>query len=192
VVRVLAEEAGNLESIGQRTLPQQYLRGVQAIVRRLERVPHHFTRCFRGRQWPGELDLKVLQHWTGDDLTEWLSACADAAVLAQEDGGASPTTSCAGVLADLGDAASAICTETAEAVETVYGDVPEQAEILAYHWAQAGNDERLAYFATRAGDLAMQNGAHRRAVGHYTDTVEALSRLSRDRKIASANLSTRW
>ncbi len=68
--------------------------------------------------------------------------------------------------------------QVAEAYENLYSDrLDEFASLLAHHFAQAGNDEKLVEYAIRAGDRAHRLSAIPEAEAHYADALEALSRL---------------
>src|SRR5919202_249990 len=68
--------------------------------------------------------------------------------------------------------------EVADAYEQLYVDhLDEFATLLAHHFAQAGNDEKLVEYAIRAGDNARRLGADPEAESHYTEALEALLRL---------------
>lgn len=66
----------------------------------------------------------------------------------------------------------------AEAIELAFPDrVEDQAHLLAYHCAQAGDDERTLYFATIAADAAARVYANTEAEKLYADAIAAARRL---------------
>lgn len=50
---------------------------------------------------------------------------------------------------------------------------PENYEVLAYHYAQAGNDEQALKFYTQAGDRARKVFANEEAIRFYTQALES-------------------
>lgn len=187
VVRVLAEEAGSLQMIGQMTLPDHvFAGGMQRIVhRRLSRIPEAYYPLLQQASVLGrQLDLAVLEQLaskdTSFDLADWLSACADAAVLdvLEDRWRFAHDKLREGVLKAISEESSrALHEEAAKAIERVYPNDPEQVVILAYHWAAAKNDEKYHHYAALAGDQAMLQGANNQAVTYYTRALEALARL---------------
>ncbi|MBI5670576.1 MAG: protein kinase [Chloroflexi bacterium] len=171
VVRVLAEEAGQLDRIGMATLPMHVFEGGvrQIIQRRLTRVPPAARPLLRIAAILGrELDLSVLKYVdVGVDLDHWLSACADAAVLEVNDGKwrFAHHKLRDGVLAELSeDARRTLHGLIAETMERVYANVPEQIPIIAYHFGKAGNRAREQHYAVLAGAQSLTGGAYREAV----------------------------
>jgi class 3 adenylate cyclase/tetratricopeptide (TPR) repeat protein len=66
-----------------------------------------------------------------------------------------------------------------EAMERLYGDrLEEHAGALAYHFAQAHDDERALRYYIQAGDAAAQLFASTEAVDHYTRAQEAAGRTN--------------
>jgi serine/threonine protein kinase/tetratricopeptide (TPR) repeat protein len=184
VVRALAEEAGGLESIGQMTLPDNvFAGGVQRIVqRRLARIPtEYYPLLQRAAVMGRQLDLKVLLALAGDVYVDvWLSACADAAVLDVQDDQwrFAHDKLREGLLAGLSDEERRqLHIEVAQAIEAIYPDSLEQAPILAHHYAAAGDDQKHFYYATLAGNQAMQQGANKEATGYFSRALESLVRL---------------
>jgi hypothetical protein len=85
VIRVLAEEAGNLEQIEQMRLPAQVAAGGihEVMMRRLNRVPETALDLLKTAALVGrELDLKVLREVAPSvELDDWLAACTNCAVV---------------------------------------------------------------------------------------------------------------
>src|SRR5690606_21004256 len=85
VVRTLAEEAGQLDMVGVKSLPETiFAGGVDNLIqRRLQRVPASAFPLLQyaaviGRQ----VDISLLRQLSPDmDEASWLAQCADAAVL---------------------------------------------------------------------------------------------------------------
>jgi len=172
VVRALAEAAGQLDLIGEKTLPENvFAGGVRQIVQqRLNRVPPESRGLLRVAAIAGrELDLNLLRTFMPQpsDLDEWLVLCADAAVLAVQD----DTWRFAhdklreGVLADLLPVQrSAIHHDVAQAIEGLYH--ASAAAALAYHWGKAGDEAKEMHYATLAGEDALHTGAYNEAIPH--------------------------
>lgn len=171
VVRTLAEEAGQLEQIGQITLPERvFAGGMQRVLqRRLNRVPENarpllLAAAVLGRQ----LDLNLLHDLAGGlDVEAWLITCSDAAVLDVQDGHwrFAHDKLREAALAELPpEQAASVHRTVAEAVERVYPNAPEQNAALAYHWAKAGRSEKEAHYAVLAGEQALLGGASSEAV----------------------------
>ncbi len=182
VVRTLAEEAGGLDRIGTKTLPQKVLAGgMQAILRRrLARLPDHAL-IQRAAVAGRVLDLNVLrqlplyrQGMSPAALDQWLMTCADAAVLEVYEGAWRFTHDKLRetLISDMltGSDYSALNREVAQAIEAAYPD-PDQlsplAPVLADHWHAAGDIHREAYYLEQAGNLALDNGLYPRAISYF-------------------------
>ena len=187
VVRALAEEAGRLSDVGRLTLPDSvFPQGIQTIVhRRLEQVPAGAQALLRLAAVAGrELDLSVLAPGTAQPgeppdgeaaLQEWLTACANAAVLEVADGRwrFSHDKLRDGLLAALEPAGRAgLHQQVAQAVERAYPDDPDQAATLAHHWAAAGDAERERHYRGLAGEHAAERFAQAEALAHLSRALE--------------------
>jgi len=60
----------------------------------------------------------------------------------------------------------------------------EPLELLAYHYARGGDEERAARALDRAGDRAREQAAHAAAIEHYRAAAGYLARLGRDVEVA--------
>jgi predicted ATPase/class 3 adenylate cyclase len=70
--------------------------------------------------------------------------------------------------------------QVAGALEGLYGEsLEEHYEQLAYHYEQAGVQEKVLEYLERAGDKAQAQYANAVAEGYYRDLVERLDRLGR-------------
>jgi tetratricopeptide (TPR) repeat protein len=165
VVRALAEEAGRLNDIGRMTLPQQvFAGGVEQIIRRrLGHVPTAAQPLLKLAAVAGrQLDLAILQHLADRqegvllpaiDLENWLTGCAEAAVLeVQERQWRFAHDKLRETLvADLrGEERPLLHRQVAEAIEAVYPDDDVQALILADHWREAGDQVKELHYARLA------------------------------------------
>jgi len=181
VVRVLAEEAGRLGNVTRFTLPQQVaVGGIQSVMqRRLNRVPEEGLPLLRLAAVAGrELQLEILEQIKGDQvLDEWLTTCANCAVLEFQEGTWRFSHD------KLRDATlETIPVETvpllhrqiAEGIEAVYGNDPDQAAILALHWHSAGDALKERIYSRQAGEHALSISAFSDAVSHIQRALELL------------------
>lgn len=143
VLRALAEEAGRLSEIGRKTLPEHvFTGGVQQIVRRrLARVPETGQALLKRAAVAGrQLDLAMLKSIAerlGTSLDEWLTACANVAVLEVQDAQwrFAHDKLREGLLSDLTSAElPTLHREVAEAIEAAYPGDTSRAAVLMEHW----------------------------------------------------------
>ncbi len=184
VVRVLAEEAGQLGKIGQVPLPESVFAGgvEQIIQRRLHHVPAdgHALLQFAaatGRQL--DLDLLRVAEPTAN-LEQWLTGCSNVAVLEFQDDQwrFSHDKLRDAVLVNLQTPErQSLHKQVAEVIEAVYPDVVEQYAALAYHWGSAANLPKEVDYAQRAGQVALRNSAYLDAVRQFTRSLTALAKL---------------
>jgi serine/threonine protein kinase/tetratricopeptide (TPR) repeat protein len=172
VVRSLAERAGQLGQIHDMTLPEHVMAGgiKQIIQNRLNRVPAPYRPTLQIAAVAGrELDLKILRQLAGEgfDLEDWLTVCANTAVLEIHD----ETWRFAhdklrdGVLDDLPEERKReLHRQIAAAIETVYLYSPEYIPSVAYHWTMAGDTAKEAHYAALAGKQALSSSAYQEAV----------------------------
>lgn len=167
VVRVLAEDAGNLENIGVMTLPTSVVvGGINAVIRRrLNRIPQADQPMLKlaavvGRQ----LDLAVLEHLRGDvDLGRWLSVCESAAVLGVYDGIWQFTHDKLreALIVDLtADEIIDFNAQVAQAVESLYPNDDDRAIALAEHWFAAQVPEKVGHYAVISGERLLGLSAY--------------------------------
>lgn len=182
VVRVLAEEAGRLDRIGMVTLPMHVFEGGvrQIIQRRLSRVPAEAQSLLRVAATIGrELNLDLLRAIEPEvNLDQWLTRCADAAVLDVLDGQwrFAHDKLRDGVLVDLDEEARrALHGRVAAAMERVYADRPEHTPAIAYHYARAGSPAKEEHYAALAGGHLLVSGAYREAVYWLTRALALVS-----------------
>ncbi|NDJ63085.1 MAG: tetratricopeptide repeat protein [Chloroflexi bacterium] len=172
VVRALAEASGRLADIAAMRLPETvFAGGVQQIVRRrLARVPDWGQRLLKvaaviGRQ----VDLAVLHQITtteadsgllaGRSLDQWLTACANAAVLAVDEAHwrFAHDKLREALVSDLTpDETPDLHRCIAQALEAVYPHDEARAELLADHWGAAGEIDKEAYYIGRAAERMTQ------------------------------------
>ncbi len=174
VVRTLAEETGNLEDVGRRTLPDHVLAGgVQRVIqRRLNRVPEEGRLLLELAAVTGrQLDLKLIQALAPEiDLQQWLSDCASAAVLdvLEDQWRFAHDKLRDSVLVNLTQIELQILhRRVAQTIETLYANSPEHVAALAYHWSMARESAKEEHYSTLAGKLALNTGAYREAALHF-------------------------
>lgn len=192
VLRALAEEAGALAEIGRKTLPDHvFAGGMQHVIqRRLNRVPEDARSLLRvaaviGRQ----VDLRVLfvigaqqdllVHNT--DLDDWLTVCANAAVLESVEGNwrFAHDKLREAILDDLSDfERRGIHWRVAEAIAALYPDDSSKLVTLAEHWREVGDVDQEYHYILRAGDAAYTIHAHQEVISY---TERALMILGRTR-----------
>ncbi|MCU0499782.1 MAG: tetratricopeptide repeat protein [Anaerolineae bacterium] len=153
VVRALAEEAGSLDQIARASLPAHVFTGTMRAIltRRLDRItpadrPLLNLAAVIGR----EIDLTILAKLTPDgDLTRWLYAAADVAVLEIREARwrFAHDKLREAVLEAIPDVQKAsVYRQGAEAIEAVYPNDPAYAEILAHLWQQAGDPVKELFY----------------------------------------------
>ena len=162
-VRALAEEAGGLDAVGGRTLPQHILPGgIRAVVRRrLSQVPPSARPLLQLSAVAGhELDLALLADLE-PQLSPWLQTCADAVVLevSADEWRFVHAKLREGLIAELDDAARTAChARIAASLRRVYGDSDEHAARIGFHCDRGGLPRQAAQFLARAGQLALRRG----------------------------------
>ena len=181
VVRALAEEVGDLEQIGRRTLPNNvFAGGVQKIVqRRLSLIPLNYHAPLQyaaviGRQQ----NLELLKHVLPDvNMDRFLAECANAAVLDMQDGvwRFAHDKLRDGVIEgiDRGQLRQ-IHKQVATAIETVF-EPEDHAGALSYHWGIAADSEKEGYYAALAGEQSLRSGAYQQAVEYFERSLRALN-----------------
>lgn len=194
VVRALAEEAGQLDQIGRMTLPERvFAGGMKTVIqRRLNRIdPSGQTLLRLAAAMGRQLDLRLLQRMEPRiDYENWLSDCANAAVLEVDDGQwrFAHDKLRVGVLDDLPpEDRRQLHRRVAEAIETHYGENPAQISALAHHWKNAEDGAKEEYYITLAAQQDLVNGAYREALGHFQralklNTLSAVEEAEKRRK----------
>jgi len=175
VVRVLAEEAGNLRNIGVITLPDSVFSGSMRTVieRRLSRLPLDAQPMLRlAAVYGREIDLKVLRQINPYmDLETWLLKCSNAAILeALGDTWRFAHDRMRDGILDVLDAAQRpkLNEMVAEAIEEAYPDNERYAIRLMRHWSAAGYPDKEAYHARVAARQAFSVSDYREALALYS------------------------
>lgn len=164
VLRALAEEAGGLDAIGEKTLPQHISSGgIRAVVqRRLERAPGWTRELLKLAAVAGrQIDRRVLASQTSQ-LDLWLQAGTDAAILEVRDSEwrFAHDKLREGLLASLSapELKSLHC-QLGAAIESAYPEGERPLAALADHFAQGGDAVKAAAYASQAGSKALRSGA---------------------------------
>ena len=164
VIRALAEDAGNLRSIGVKTLPEQVLAGgiERIIARRLERLPAEAIPTLQLAAVAGRnIDEALLRRLAGAEGDRWLQAGMDAAILEVMDAQLRFAHD------RLRDAVIGLIPATelpqihqriAEGLEALYPDSANLAVALYDHWRLVGNSEKEAYYAVLVMEQRMMLG----------------------------------
>jgi serine/threonine protein kinase/tetratricopeptide (TPR) repeat protein len=186
IVRALAENAGELQRIGQGELPENVLTaGIERIVeQRIHRVPAPYQALLDfsavlGRQ----LDLAALSHrFETLPLRDFLIECANAAVLESQGN----TYRFAHdklretILRRLNkDMHTALHRQVAETLESVYQgqDQESQSAAMALHFQEAGIPDKALHYHLQAGEAALKLYAYTQAHVHFAAAEQALLQL---------------
>ncbi len=194
VVRALTEDVG-LDQLGRRTLPERiFAGGVQTVIqRRLRHVPENAYALLRLAAVGGRnLDARLLQALDmATDLDTWLSVCSNAVVLEVQDGRWRFTHDKLReyLLQEMThDERVEHHRRVAEALETVYPDNPEQAAALVHLWNVAGDNAKELYYAERAGQQAINNGAYIEGIRFLQRALELLLKQANTHQRAEREL----
>jgi len=170
IVRVLAEQAGQLDAVGALPLPQHVLTGgLQEIIRqRMQRIPENGRFMLKLAAVQGRtLDLRVLEAIDpAFDFPLWLVACDDAAVLEVYERTwrfAHDRLRDAILQGVLPQQRADLHWQVATALETVYADNPDYAEALMRHWGETGDKLKEQAYAKRAAEEALRVNNYRKA-----------------------------
>ena len=186
VVRALAEETGQLDRIGFKTLPPHvYAGGMQQIVaRRLARVDPQARPLLELAAVAGRMLNREVLHTAEPylDLDEWLTHCANAAVIDVQNGRwrFAHDKLREALLADLSpEQIRALHYRVAQAIELAGIDLSEHVAALTYHWMMAGDPAREAHYATIAGEQAAARYANDEAIRYYARALELVTEAER-------------
>ncbi|GJM41003.1 MAG: hypothetical protein DHS20C20_12850 [Ardenticatenaceae bacterium] len=198
VVRTLAEEIGQLDQIGEATLPMGlFAEGMQKVIeRRLRRVPDEaFDLLALAAVIGRELNLPVLRRLAnGQSVEGWLTVCAETAVLEfqYERWRFSHDELRQTMLISLESELPALHRQVAEAIEHIYPDDASYLASLAYHWQEAGDQQKEAQYKLLAGEQAVNNGAYEDAIRLLSSLIDlygaGLSATPMERAVANRNL----
>lgn len=190
-VRALADQVGRLSDVSRAALPEQVLAGgvLDVIRRRLGRVPSSARPLLEHAAVAGrQIDVKVISRALSAEVKQiepLLQSVADAAVVEISDGvwRFSHDKLRETLLADMGaEARAALNRAVAQAIEAAYPDDDDQAAALTQHWHEAGDLQKEAHFAYRAGSKAYELGQFH----------EALRLLERAADLMTPNSPEHW
>ncbi|MCU0481865.1 MAG: tetratricopeptide repeat protein [Anaerolineae bacterium] len=153
VVRALAEEAGNLSLIGDKTLPDNiFTGGIETIVnRRLSKLPTTLAIITQLAAVIGrEIDFDLLyHHYQADILNDWLIACVDAMILEIRDNKwrFAHDKLREGALRNMPKSLrKKLNKNAAHAIETVYPNNTNYNRALLEHWYVAGQIKKTVHY----------------------------------------------
>lgn len=153
VIRALADDVGNLSSIGLKPLPEQVVSGgiERIIARRLQSLPSEAAPTLRLAAVAGRnIDERLLRWLIGEDAERWLQAGMNAAILEVVDAQwrfAHDRLRDA-ILSTIPKAELAEYHRlVAEGLEALYPNTDALAGTLYDHWRAANNAEKEAYYA---------------------------------------------
>lgn len=193
VLRALAQDAGYLDAIGRKRLPQSiFTEGIRSIVRRrLSRLSLDYHPMLRvaavyGRQ----IDLKLLQCIDDElDYDDWLIHCANVALLEKDSRNIwqfAHDKLRDGILLEVAEREVAkLHLLIAEAIEEAYPNDVSFSPNLATHWRMSGDMDRERPYALQATEYlastgrvtaAIQMGERALSIVDYTD-VSTLAAL---------------
>ena len=180
VVRTLAEEAGQLDLVGVKSLPETIFAGGidNLIQRRLRRVP---ASAFPMLQYAAvigrQVDVNLLRQLDPNmDEAGWLPECADAAVLEVQDANwrFAHDKFREALLRNLpAEERQRLHRQVAESIEVVYERdlAPHYAE-LAHHWTAAKVTGKAVSYLEKAGTQALKNFANAEALDFFSDALK--------------------
>lgn len=179
IIRALAEETGQLDQIGQTTLPPTiFSGGLRRIIRhRLSQVPDtaHVPlqlAAVMGRS----VDPALMQAAVPElDVSRWLMECADLGIMEvrEDEWRFAHDKLREGVLEELttGERRD-LHARTARAIEAAYGQAVDKVVPLAYHWRMAHDPAREAHYTALAGRQALRSGAYHEAIDYFDRALE--------------------
>lgn len=179
VARAMAEESGELGSIGEGRLPARVISGgIQKLIRqRLERVPAGTFRILETAAVIGrDIDIDLMRTiYPGVDLDAWVGTCAAGAVLELRDDiwRFAHDKLREQLLADLSpDTLRQLHRKVAGALELTHPDGAAFTTALARHWGAAGDQAKEARYSEQAGFQALHSGACWEAISFLERAVE--------------------
>ena len=160
VVRVLAEEAGSLNEIGKRTLPEKvFAGGIRTVVkRRLDRLPDHYRPLLQLAAVAGRwVELPIIEYLAPGniDVPLWLIECINASILDISDNRwrfAHDKLRDALLEDFTPEQIRQAHEQVANAIEHVFADDPQHVVALAYHFGQAQLWDKAAKYTIEASD----------------------------------------
>ncbi len=190
VVRALAEEAGNLDSIGDMPLPEGvFTGGMETIIRRrLDKMPAEYHQLLvQTAVYGRELDLKLIPLLQQDlRLDEWLSIGLETAVFTVQENQwrFAHDKLREALINDIQPNDKApLFKKVAESAEALYADHETEAGTIARLWRGAGDAQKESHYAFVAGKYhaqAFNNDEAIRFLSRALDLTEAEDRNGRN------------
>ncbi|HVU11170.1 MAG TPA: protein kinase [Phototrophicaceae bacterium] len=176
VMRALAEDAGQLADIGQKSLPEHvFAGGMQTVIqRRLDTVPEAARPLMMSAAVGGrELDLPVLRALMPSiNLADWLQQVATVIEMRDNHYRFAHDKLREAILTSLPtEQRRQTHRQVALAIESAYPESPEQYAALAYHWGHAEDAAKTILYASRAGQEALRSGSFREAMQFFEQAV---------------------
>lgn len=194
ILRELSMQSGSLDTIDVEQLQSDISNdGIkQILLGRLKRLSDNARRLLKIMALAGkDIDLEIIEKIDTDvDLDAWFVTCSNLSILdTSEDGDwrfvhdAMRRT----VIDAIDEAENkALHHAVAEAVEAVYSDQVEYANILASHWRYAENLDKEQHYARLAADYALHIGNSQDARELYERLLEIMPTESDDKVVLSA------
>ena len=184
IVRALAQQAGQLETIGQMHLPETvFPAGIATIIsQRLANLPTEVKPLLNLAALAGrELNLPLLKFLSAGHISlekAWLPTLSEAGLLIVE--GMQWQFSHAklreGLLQQLDEATmTTLHRQIAEGLEMLYPDTPSQAANLMRHWSGAGERDKECAYAQQAGRYAQSQNAYQEALRCWNRAEQLLA-----------------
>jgi serine/threonine protein kinase len=196
VVRALAEEAGSLSAVAERTLPRRVAAGgIQSVVeRRLERVPQAAQALLRLAAVAGrQLDLRLLAELE-PQLESCLHACAQASVL-EVDAAQwrfAHDKLRQGVLSTMTDAErGATHGIIAATMERLYASSDLHAAALGYHFEEHSQRRKRVPFPSLAAGITTESARDEKAAQVHAGVGRFLLKSSSGRSAIHSCHSSR-
>lgn len=185
IMRVLSEQAGRLQQVGEMQLPQQIVAGgiAQVIQTRLSRVPEEARPLLRVAAVVGrQIDVRVLREFASsrEEVEAWVDMLANSAILQRQDDDwrFAHDKLRDGVLADMSaDERHTLHRRIAETIESVHSlTINIYIPQLVHHWQQAGVIEKEAHYAARMAEASLAAGGDNDQVLAYASQALRLMR----------------
>jgi serine/threonine protein kinase/tetratricopeptide (TPR) repeat protein len=183
VIRTLSEQVTDLREINRMPLPEQIQTdGIKVIIqRRLKQIPEMDYLLLRAAAVAGrQIDLAVVKSLSPKiDQEKWLVQCSEARVLdIQENIWRFAHDKLRESILDSlsADEKSRLHYQIAQAIEAVHRDDPAHVVSLSYHWGEAQNEEKEAYYTQLAGEQSLRKNAYQQAIKYLERTLELAQR----------------
>lgn len=183
IIRELATRAGTFGDIANITLPEHLLTGgIQSIIRqRIDRLAQVDRALLSiGAVAGRDIDQPLMTLFNAGDLTAWLIACQNAAVLeVTDDRWHFAHDKIREILLEglTADQQRDIHEQLAEGIEQTYPTDNAYIVRLTRHWQGAGNDAKTLHYASLAASEALRLYAYQQGRSFLNIAIEAAKRL---------------